>query len=459
MLDVMQMHRDAVEQIDPACPEYLRTPPANLWTSAREAGKARLPQRPGDRARSHRHDQLHDGLRHHRHRARHRPGEVQAARRRRDDEDRQPHGPPGAETLGYDEPEIEAIILVHRSSTTRSRGARTEGRAPAGVRLCVQAGQRRPQRSAGGPTCDDGRRPAVPLRGHLQDGQHAREPRPRTSPRPTSKAGSWGSRRWRSTATARSRASRWPPARKGTARRRDKPRSWPKPRRERLPTPGSRSRTSSAWGARRVHHRRPVSRRPPGRTVHHDGQGREHHRRPDGRLRHGDLDEPAVRRAAGSAGQQVLAHAVRADPGGPTPTFRIAKSVVDYIFRWLGITFMPGFREAQAGLPAPAEGELVEAGEMPSKGAAAAVPKSSGRPAAPSGTNGHAPAAISRFPVALSDSTPNGWSEAASSERLRSEQFAQFQSDAPACDNCGSITVRNGNCYLCHNCGNSMGCS
>ena len=38
-------------------------------------------------------------------------------------------------------------------------------------------------------------------------------------------------------------------------------------------------------------------------------------------------------------------------------------------------------------------------------------------------------------------------------------EFARFQSDAPSCDNCGAITVRNGNCYLCHNCGNSMGCS
>ena len=41
----------------------------------------------------------------------------------------------------------------------------------------------------------------------------------------------------------------------------------------------------------------------------------------------------------------------------------------------------------------------------------------------------------------------------------RADQFASFQTDAPACDNCGAITVRNGNCYLCHNCGNSMGCS
>jgi ribonucleoside-diphosphate reductase alpha chain len=38
-------------------------------------------------------------------------------------------------------------------------------------------------------------------------------------------------------------------------------------------------------------------------------------------------------------------------------------------------------------------------------------------------------------------------------------QFKRFQDDAPACDVCGSITVRNGTCYRCHNCGNSMGCS
>ena len=39
------------------------------------------------------------------------------------------------------------------------------------------------------------------------------------------------------------------------------------------------------------------------------------------------------------------------------------------------------------------------------------------------------------------------------------EQFKTFQDDAPACDVCGSITVRNGTCYRCYNCGNSMGCS
>jgi len=38
-------------------------------------------------------------------------------------------------------------------------------------------------------------------------------------------------------------------------------------------------------------------------------------------------------------------------------------------------------------------------------------------------------------------------------------QFEHFGDDAPACDVCGSITVRNGTCYKCYNCGNSMGCS
>ena len=34
-----------------------------------------------------------------------------------------------------------------------------------------------------------------------------------------------------------------------------------------------------------------------------------------------------------------------------------------------------------------------------------------------------------------------------------------MQSDAPACNVCGHITLRSGTCYKCLNCGNSMGCS
>ena len=38
-------------------------------------------------------------------------------------------------------------------------------------------------------------------------------------------------------------------------------------------------------------------------------------------------------------------------------------------------------------------------------------------------------------------------------------QLEDMMGDAPVCDGCGHITVRNGACYKCLNCGNSMGCS
>ena len=171
----------------------------------------------------------------------------------------------------------------------------------------------------------------------------------------------------------------------------------------------------------------------------------------------------------------------RFEPMGHTtnPDVRIAKSVVDYLFRWLGITFIAGYREANLGLPPKEEKSDAESCDPETQPAAK---KDGGRDrqeapvklAAPVATrpaaNGHAPgtngsavkngagsakaaaaALLDRAGVAidLDDSaTPN-----------RDQQFARFQSDAPSCDNCGSITVRNGNCYLCHNCGNSMGCS
>ena len=131
---------------------------------------------------------------------------------------------------------------------------------------------------------------------------------------------------------------------------------------------------------------------------------------------------------------------MRFEPMGHTtnPEIRIAKSVVDYIFRWLGITFMPGFREA-LGLP-PKEGAGAKDGEgresEMADGKKSAVVAMLGKSAVASKVDENGGPAVSR-----------------------NDQFARFQSDAPSCDNCGSITVRNGNCYLCHNCGNSMGCS
>ena len=42
---------------------------------------------------------------------------------------------------------------------------------------------------------------------------------------------------------------------------------------------------------------------------------------------------------------------------------------------------------------------------------------------------------------------------------MLSSHLSAMMGDAPFCDVCGHITVRNGACYKCLNCGNSMGCS
>ena len=98
-LRVMRKHRDSMRDVN------ARNVPSDLYAAAKSVvgrcGGARravrLPERAGDRAGADRHHRLHDGLRHDRRRAGHRAGQVQEARRRRADEDRQPDGADGAE--------------------------------------------------------------------------------------------------------------------------------------------------------------------------------------------------------------------------------------------------------------------------------------------------------------------------------------------------------------------------
>ena len=164
----------------------------------------------------------------------------------------------------------------------------------------------------------------------------------------------------------------------------------------------------------------------------------------------------------------------RFEPMGNTtnPDIRIAKSMVDYIFRWMGITFLAGYREASSGVSksdAPAAESAPQATRPASGGGKVeAVTKGlqadgNGAPEISDETSTSArynglplvvdQKSLERAGVAMS--TP----ASGKSVVARNDQFAGFQSDAPSCDNCGAITVRNGNCYLCHNCGNSMGCS
>jgi ribonucleoside-diphosphate reductase alpha chain len=144
----------------------------------------------------------------------------------------------------------------------------------------------------------------------------------------------------------------------------------------------------------------------------------------------------------------------RFEPMGHTTNkdIRIAKSVVDYIARWLGLTFLAGHPEF--GRAANGDGPTKESvGNGPAAIVAlGAVPVSTGQSSGTSYFVG------SQGSVSSPENGSAGDSRGASLSGP-ADQFARFQIDAPSCDNCGSITVRNGNCYLCHNCGNSMGCS
>ncbi|MCD0461774.1 vitamin B12-dependent ribonucleotide reductase [Roseiconus lacunae] len=132
----------------------------------------------------------------------------------------------------------------------------------------------------------------------------------------------------------------------------------------------------------------------------------------------------------------------RFEPMGHTSNkdIRIAKSVVDYIARWLGLTFMSNDESLSANVHVPA-----------------ADPVNSGNGAEV--TTVETSIASNERASLLASLNGNGSNGSSKKEDNRQDQFARFQIDAPSCDNCGSITVRNGNCYLCHNCGASMGCS
>jgi ribonucleoside-diphosphate reductase alpha chain len=68
-------------------------------------------------------------------------------------------------------------------------------------------------------------------------------------------------------------------------------------------------------------------------------------------------------------------------------------------------------------------------------------------------------------PVAKTESAPVAKTESAPVEQAENsvatvqEVLGDMMGDAPACNECGHITIRNGSCYKCLNCGNSLGCS
>ena len=167
----------------------------------------------------------------------------------------------------------------------------------------------------------------------------------------------------------------------------------------------------------------------------------------------------------------------RFEPMGYTknPDIRIAKSIVDYIFRWLGITFMPGVQDGPKGLSSGSSGTKESGGDEESEtkpvakkadgqNASQEAAKTNGNssPRVSVGGNGHGGSSGNTTAVQNPELILQRMAadmEPSETYSAMNEQFAKFQADAPVCDYCGTITVRNGNCYLCHGCGASMGCS
>ena len=181
---------------------------------------------------------------------------------------------------------------------------------------------------------------------------------------------------------------------------------------------------------------------------------------------------------------------VRFEPSGFTGNqeIPIAKSTVDYIFRWLGSRFLDTDDKAILGLidrsavvdgtppaspsglvstPAPAiesvvsPAPVVEAPARDTGSAKATAIAAEPVPAkeevaviATNGhTNGHAANGNGQAKGAGGGTTPITLTLGATKVSF------QTQADAPSCADCGSIMVRNGSCYKCLNCGSTSGCS
>jgi len=145
----------------------------------------------------------------------------------------------------------------------------------------------------------------------------------------------------------------------------------------------------------------------------------------------------------------------RFEPSGFTknPEIRNASSIIDYVFRWMATQFIRGYREtASAGRNQP---------ELAIPGLIEELKKKINRP-------------VPELPIsddtdvleieAPRDGSGNGNGQhdgvpATRTVKTLSDSVAHFQQDAPTCPNCGHVAVRNGACYKCLNCGESLGCS
>ena len=177
------------------------------------------------------------------------------------------------------------------------------------------------------------------------------------------------------------------------------------------------------------------------------------------------------------------------------PNIKMANSIIDYVFRALGVDYLHRDELAQVPpdrshqLPEPPSGIAVDAGlqldltesamedDIDAQVRAAAFADSlvpatdaNGGNGSPKPVGGASNGTAHRVDSgAVPETSLRAWeavAAAATSGSIADAQTSSIQAlladkmgDAPLCDTCGHITVRNGSCYRCLNCGDSKGCS
>jgi ribonucleoside-diphosphate reductase alpha chain len=178
---------------------------------------------------------------------------------------------------------------------------------------------------------------------------------------------------------------------------------------------------------------------------------------------------------------------VRFEPQGMVqghPNIKMATSIIDYVFRVLGLEYLsrtdlvqnpPEVDEDDETFSSGTDGGPVEVSAVAQPAPAvepAATPEEpteeSTKPSAiaTSDEPSTRPAPKPYINGSLKNGSTNGLqlktmliAEAPAPSNALDAQLAEMSGDAPFCDVCGHITIRNGACYKCLNCGNSLGCS
>ena len=337
--------------------------------------------------------------------------------------------PLALQRLGYS-PEAIHGVLQHIDEMETIEGARGPlARAPPGLRLRLQAGQRRALHPLHGAHPDDGGGAALPLRRHLQDRQHAARRH----------AGGHRARLPRGLALGlkaiavyRDGCKRSQPLNTGAAKAEEAA----------PPAPERLARRRLPDERRSITHKFSIGGHEGYLTVgmYDDGTPGELFvtMAKEGSVVSGLMDNFATSISMAlqyGVPMKVLCDKfshTRFEPSGFTGNadIPIAKSITDYLFRWLALKFLP--REDAQQMDASRK-------ELPP----GAAPQGLKRAAA------QATVELVLPPVARQP-TPG---------EVVITQGIQNQQDAPPCPTCGCITIRNGACYKCTNCGGTTGCS